>query len=491
MHRTPVDRGPETELDVAIIGAGFSGLAMARALARQGNRTFRIFEKASEPGGTWRDNVYPGAACDVPSHLYSLSDAPNAHWSRMFPRQSEIRQYVAELSAPFEERASITFGFELTTMVWDEAAARWTLQSADGRVVHARFVVLGLGGLHQPVWPEIPDRASYQGRLVHSARWPADLEMAGKRVAVIGTGASAAQIVPAIIDEVGSLHVFQRTPAWMMPRPDWAIPGPLRRAMAAVPPLRLLLRGAVFLWLEAVSVGLRKPWTAGWARWLSRRQLRQQVVDPALRARLTPDYPMGCKRVLFASDYYPALQRPNCTLVTEGIERFTRDGVRLADGSELAFDLIVCASGFDPRGAIDRIDIRGRGGLRLADAWSERPQTHLGITTHGFPNLFFLLGPNTALGHNSVLYMIETQVRHVIGALEACAGSDTSCVEPKREAQGAFMEHVDQRFRGTAWTGCRSWYVDDQGRNIALWVGSAMGYRRVAGRFRAEDYRFG
>ena len=486
-------RPPVTEptLDVAVIGCGFSGLAMARALAARGNHQFRIFEKSAEPGGTWRENRYPGAACDVPSHLYSLSDAPNADWTRLFPRQAEIRRYLDTLAAPFRADGRIEFGFELAAARWDDTERLWTLQAADGRRTRARHIVLGLGGLHHIKWPDLSGRESFRGTLIHTAQWPADLDLRGKRVAVIGTGASAAQTVPAIVDRVQSLHVFQRTPTWILPRPDVGIPAWVRRVMAMVPPLRLMLRAAVFVWLELLSIGLRKPWTAGWARWLARRQLRRQVTDPALRARLAPAFPIGCKRVLFASDYYPALQQPQCRLVTDSLDAFTPTGVRLDGGSELDFDVIVCASGFDPRAAIDRIDIRGRDGMRLADLWKERPVSHLGITTVGMPNLYFLLGPNTALGHNSVLYMIETQVRHVLGALDHCARHDASQVEPTAEAQSAFMQRIDQRFRGTAWTGCRSWYVDAEGRNIALWVGSATGYRRAAGTFRVRDYRLG
>jgi cation diffusion facilitator CzcD-associated flavoprotein CzcO len=481
----------ENTLDVAIIGAGFGGLAMAQALQRDGRDRFRVFEQADAIGGTWRDNRYPGAACDVPSHLYSLSHAPKPDWSRLFPSQPEIRAYLDTLAAPLLAQRRIDTGFRLVRARWLAETGAWELESAQGARVRATSVVLSLGGLHVPAWPQIEGRDAFAGASFHTARWRDHVDLRGKRVAVIGTGASAVQVIPAIVDAVERLHVFQRTPAWVMPRPDHAIPRALQSAMGALPPLRLALRGAIFLWLEALSHGLLMPRSAFWARALARRHLRRQVTDPALRARLAPDYPIGCKRVLLSSDFYPALARPNCELVDTPIARIERDGIRLVDGSFRALDAIVYATGFHPIAGVADIEIAGRDGHRLADDWRERPQAHLGIGVHGYPNLFFLLGPNTALGHNSVLYMIESQVRHVLAALREREARGARGIEPTAHAQHAFLAVLDRSFRGTAWAGgCRSWYLDAQGRNVALWIGSALAYRRRTRGLRADEYQF-
>jgi cation diffusion facilitator CzcD-associated flavoprotein CzcO len=478
-------------LDVAIIGAGFGGLAMARALEREGREDFRVFEKADAIGGTWRDNTYPGAACDVPSHLYSLSDAPHAGWTRLFPAQPEIRAYLDALAAPLQARGKIETGFRLARAQWDETSATWIIANAAGRTVHARRLVLALGGLHQPAWPDLPGREDFAGASFHTARWNHDIDLTGQRVAVIGTGASAVQVVPAIVRRCAKLHVVQRTPPWVLPRPDRALPTGLRQAFARMPALRLALRGAIFLWLEAVCHGLIAPRSAFWARALARRHLRRSVPDPAMRARLTPRYPIGCKRVLISSDWYAALQAPNCALVDTAIERIEPNGLRLADGRVIEVDVIVHATGFRPMDVLHDVEIRGRDGRSLAQDWRERPVAHLGIGVHGYPNLHFLLGPNTALGHNSVLYMIESQVRHVLALQRECARRGARAVEPTAAAQGAFIDALDRRFTGTAWAGgCRSWYLDAQGRNIALWVGSALAYRRRTRRVRDDEYEF-
>jgi cation diffusion facilitator CzcD-associated flavoprotein CzcO len=482
----------ESVLEVAIVGAGFGGLAMARALDRAGIRSFRIFEKDARAGGTWRDNGYPGAACDVPSHLYSLADAPNPDWSRIFPRQPEILAYLDRLAAPFLERGLVEWGFALAHARWDATAGAWVLEARDGRTRRARSLVLAMGGLHRPAWPDVPGLGTFRGASIHSARWRHDVALDGKRVAVIGTGASAVQIVPTIAGRVRELKVIQRTPAWVLPRPDRPLPGWLRRAFGRLPVLRLGFRGAIFLALETLSSGLLYPQSAFWARWLAERHLTRQVPDPALRARLRPDYPIGCKRVLLSSDFYPALSLPQTELVDTPIRRIEREGIRLADGRLLELDVIIHATGFRPMDVLSEVDIEGRDGHRLRDDWAVRPHAHLGIGVHGYPNLFFLLGPNTALGHNSVLYMIESQVRHVMAALRERERRGVRGIEPRAEAQLAFVRDLDARFPGTAWAGgCRSWYLDAAGRNIALWVGSARAYRRLAGRLRPGEFIFG
>lgn len=479
-------------IEVAIVGAGFSGIAMARALDRAGISDYLLLEKADEVGGTWRENVYPGAACDVPSHLYSLSDAPRSTWTRLFPQQPEILAYLRELAVPLMAGGRLRLGACLQRAQWLGETACWELELGDGSTLQARQLVLALGGLHVPAWPDIPGREQFAGRSLHTARWDEAVDLAGNRVGVIGTGASAVQVVPAIVDRVAELHVFQRSPGWVLPRNDFAIRPWLQGLLAHIPGLRLALRGGIFLLLELLAQGLLRPATAFWARALARRHLHRQVADPALRERLTPDYPIGCKRVLISSDWYPALCRPHCHLVDTPIAAITPTGLRLADGRGIALDVLVYATGFRPVDSVAAIEIVGENGQRLAEAWRERPAAYLGIGVAGFPNLALLLGPNTALGHNSVLYMIESQVRHVLAQIRARRERGAAWCAPRAEAQAAFLDRLDTRLAGTAWTGgCRSWYLDGQGRNIALWVGPAMAYRWRTRKVDPADYRYG
>lgn len=484
-----VDSGP---LGCLIVGAGFGGIAMARALQREGDPRFLIIEKASRAGGTWRDNAYPGAACDVPSHLYSLSDAPNPGWSRLFPSQPEILDYLERLARPFEQSDRLRYGCRLVAARWVDSAHCWEAELDSGERLLARDLVLATGGLHHPAWPALPGLEDFAGPHLHTARWDPQLDLRGKRVGLIGSGASAVQVIPAILPEVAELHVAMRTPPWVLPRPDVAIPDWLRRRLAAWPWLRLGLRGAIFCMLELLALALIAPRSAFWARWLGHRLRRRQVADPVLREALRPDYPLGCKRVLFSSEVYPALADPKTRIERGPIRRVTARGWQREDGSEQAFDVLVCATGFEALRLLDDVRIAGRDGLQLNEAWHDRPRAHLGIAAAGFPNLFFLLGPNTALGHNSVIHMIESQVRHIQALRRLRRERATPSVEPERPVQDAFYERLDRRFAGTAWSGgCTSWYLDRRGQNIALWVGTALSYRRATAHPDATAYRFG
>lgn len=478
-------------LEFAIVGAGFGGIAMARALDRAGVGNYRVFEKAAEVGGTWRENHYPGAACDVPSHLYSLSDAPNPAWTRLFPRQPEIKAHLRALGADLSARGRIEFGWCLRSALWDEEGGCWVLAGANGEEIRARALVLALGGLHVPAFPDIPGRERFAGIAFHSAQWRHDVALAGRRVAVIGSGASAIQFVPAIAAEVAQLTQLLRTPPWVVPRPDVAIAPWLQRAFARWSWLRLGLRGSIFGMLELLSSGLLHPRMAFWARALARRQLRLQVADPQLRAKLRPDYPIGCKRVLISSDWYPALARANVELVTTPIAAIEPDGVRLQDGRLIEADVLLYGTGFRPMDVLADVDVIGRNGRCLREDWRARPQAHLGISVHGYPNLHLLLGPNTALGHNSVLYMIESQVRHVLALHALRRERHAQAVEPTASAQAGWLARVDSRFAGSAWAGgCRSWYLDQAGHNIALWTGSALAYRRLVRRVDGDQFCF-
>lgn len=478
-------------LELAIVGAGFGGLAMARAAGAAGMGDFVLLEKAGDVGGTWRENTYPGAACDVPAHLYSLAAAPNPAWTRLFPQQGEIQSHLQALAVDLQLAGRLRLGWTLKSARWDSDCACWQLRSADGLEIKARALVLALGGLHVPAWPALAGRESFAGVSFHSAQWRHDHDLSGRRVGVIGTGASAVQFVPQIASQVAQLSVFQRTPSWLMPRPDVALPAWLRQTFEHLPWLRKAFRGSIFLTLELLSSGLTHRRSGLWARALARRHLRAQVADAGLRARLTPDYPVGCKRVLISSDYYPALQRANVDLLDTAIERIEPAGVRLVDGRLIALDTLIYGTGFRPMDVLSVIEILGRNGRSLHEDWRPRPSAYLGIGVHGYPNLHLLLGPNTALGHNSVLYMIESQVQHILLTMRARQQRGARAIEPTESAQQRWLRCVDARFPASAWAGgCRSWYLDEHGHNIALWTASCMAYRRLTRRLREADYSY-
>jgi cation diffusion facilitator CzcD-associated flavoprotein CzcO len=490
VHAT--ESGAET-LEVLIVGAGFSGLAMAIRCRQAGIGPMRVIEKAEDIGGTWRENTYPGAACDVPSHLYSLSFAPKADWTRMYAPQSEIQAYLRETAERHGLMPLIQFGTAFSGATWDEARAHWHVETDRGPII-TRSIVSAMGGLHHPSYPDLPGRDAFAGAAFHTAAWDHSVDLAGKRVGVIGTGASAIQVVPEIAKVAGHLTLFQRTPPWIMPKHDHAIAESTKARYRRLPFLRRLERARLF-WLHELRAffGFTKvSKLTKQAEGLARHHLSKAVPDRALRAKLTPNYRLGCKRVLISDDYYPALQRPNVILETGDIARLTGAGVTTADGRVHDLDVIVYATGFDVTGSFARMNHVGRNGQRLAEAWSDGMGAYQGITVAGFPNYFMLLGPNTGLGHNSIIAMIEVQVRHVLDCLEALRGG-ARAIEVRPEAQARFLDWIRTRLADSIWQtgGCRSWYLDAQGRNTTLWPDSVMAYRRSARRARMADYRLG
>ncbi|HLI38780.1 MAG TPA: NAD(P)/FAD-dependent oxidoreductase [Streptosporangiaceae bacterium] len=464
---------------IVIVGSGFSGLGMGIGLLRAGFGDFVILEKAAGLGGTWRDNRYPGCACDVPSPLYSFSHELNPDWTRLFAPQQEIWEYLRGCAAKYGLDARIRYGSRVESMEWDDAARLWTVRTANGGRYRAHAVISGAGALHLPSYPQIPGIDSFAGVAFHSSRWDHSVGLAGKRVAVIGTGASAVQLVPAVARQAARLMVFQRTPPWINPRQDIPIPDGMRTALRAIPGAARGLRYAIYWMLELQALGFAvDPRLMAPAAALSRRHLERQVRDPALRARLTPDYTIGCKRILLSSDYYPALQRPNVDLVTEPIAGIVPAGLVTADGTLHEADVIVYATGFRVIGSADELHVSGRGGRKLTDAWAQGVEAYRGITVPGFPNLFLLLGPNTGLGHTSVVFMIEAQVRHVLSCLRILSREGASTIEPKAPAARAYNDALQHRLRRAVWGtgGCRSWYLDDAGINRALWPGFSFEY---------------
>ena len=477
------------QVRVAIIGAGFGGIGTAVRLLQEGERDFVLLERAHAVGGTWRDNSYPGCACDVQSSLYSYSFAPNPDWSRSYSPQPEIQAYLERCADRFGVRPHVRTGCEVLDAAWDADAQRWRIATTRGTLA-AQVLVMAQGALSDPVLPALPGLDRFRGRTFHSARWAHDYDLRGKRVAVVGTGASAIQFVPAIQPAVARLHLFQRTPAWVMPRHDRAL-GRLERALyRRVPATQRLARTLLEVGREVLLAAFRRPALARAVARLARRHMEKAIADPALRAKLTPTYVMGCKRVLLSNDYFPALAQPNVEVVTDGIREVREHGIVAGDGVERPVDAIIFGTGFRPTAPPLAEHVRGRDGRTLADAWSGSPAAYLGITVAGFPNLFMLMGPNTGLGHSSVVLMIEAQVEHLLGALRHMRSHGTAALEPRQEAQRAWLAEVDERMRDTVWVtgGCASWYLDATGRNSALWPDTTGRYRRRAARFDAAAY---
>ncbi len=474
---------------VAIIGSGFAGLGAAIRLKQEGEDDFVVLERADAVGGVWRDNRYPGAACDVQSHLYSLSFAPNPDWSHRFAPQPEIWAYLERCATDFGLRPHLRFGHDVEAAAWDDDALRWRIETSRGALT-ADVLIAAPGALAEPRLPEIPGLDTFEGRAFHTSRWDESIDLTGARVAVVGTGASAIQVVPAIQPRVERLVLFQRTPPWVMPRNDRRLGACVRRLLARVPGVRRALRRALYTFREGFGIVFRDLRVARLAERVARRHLRRQVPDPTLRAVLTPDYTFGCKRVLLSDDYYPALIQPNVTVVDGGVVEVRPHGVVGPDGVEHAADVIVFGTGFHVTDFPFAHRVRGRDGRCLTDVWGPSPAAHLGTTVAGFPNLFVLSGPNTGLGHNSVILMIEAQIEHLVGALRFMAARGVAAVEPRPEAQTAFLDEVDAMMEGTVWTdgGCRSWYLDATGRNSTLWPGSVRAFRRRVEPFDAGEY---
>jgi cation diffusion facilitator CzcD-associated flavoprotein CzcO len=476
---------------IVIIGSGFAGLCMAIALKRAGHRDFVILEKSDDLGGTWRDNKYPGCACDVPSHMYSFSFELNPGWSRMFAPQHEIWEYMRQCACTYGIAAHIRFGCSVENMEWDEVIGRWRIATAAGEVYTARAIVSGMGALHLPSIPEIPGAGQFAGAAFHSAQWDRSCGFSGNRVAVIGTGASAVQFIPQIAKQADQVYVFQRTPPWIHPRPDFEIPSAVRATFAAAPPVMRTFRNGIYWLLETRAAGFAvHPRLMAPLQRMAECHIRRQISDPALRAMVTPDYTIGCKRILLSSDYYPALTRPNVELVTDPISRITKSGLACTDGSGYDVDVIIYGTGFKTVEALAELNVAGRDGVKLQDVWRGRIEAYHGVTVAGFPNFFLLLGPNTGLAHNSVIFMIESQVQHVMSCLRLLARQNGKTIEVRASALRRFNDGIQRRLSRAVWSegGCTSWYLDDDGVNRALWPGFSFEYWARTRRARRADY---
>jgi cation diffusion facilitator CzcD-associated flavoprotein CzcO len=468
----PSAEGLPSRADVVIIGSGFAGIGMGITLKQAGRHDFVILEKSADLGGTWRDNNYPGCTCDVPSFLYSFSFEQNPYWSRMFSPRDEIWQYLERCADKYGLRPHLHFESEVSGAVYDEQTARWDVEVNGSRLIDAKVLVSGVGALHVPKTPALPGIETFEGEAFHSSRWRHDVALDGRRVAVVGTGASAIQIVPSIAPRVEHLDVYQRSAPWISPKPDRPI-SPREQAFYALHPrAQRAMRTGVYWAMEARGAGFAlTPKAMGWLERGSRRYLERKVPDPQLRARMTPDYQIGCKRILLSRDYLPAIQRDNVELVTSGINKVTPRGIVDDDGVERRADVIVFGTGFEVPGGLTEMKVVGRDGAVLNDVWTQSGAgAHLGISISGFPNLFLLLGPNTGLGHTSVVFMIESQIRYIVQALALMDDTCADGLEVRADVQARFIDRIRAKLAGTVWqSGCTSWYQDDQGRNIAIW----------------------
>ena len=475
---------------VLIVGAGFAGLAMAVRLKEAGIDDFVVLERGDDVGGTWRDNTYPGAACDVPSHLYSFSFAPNPRWSRSFSPQWEILDYLRDVARRYGIVPHIRLGAGAEVLRWDDDQRHWVVD-VDGQGDRAGYtadVVVGaMGALSEPSLPDIPGIETFAGTLFHSAAWDHTHNLTGKRVAVIGTGASAIQFVPEIQPTVAHLDVYQRTPPWIVPRRDRALRPLERRVFRALPALQQAVRGGIYWVRELLSFGFTHPQRMQAIQRMAAAHLARQVPDPELRRRLTPSYTIGCKRILISNDWYPAIQQPHVDLVTDAIAEVRPHSIVTADGTERPTDTIICGTGFHVTDFPAGRRIHGPGGATLSDVWQARGsmEAYLGTTVAGFPNLFLLVGPNTGLGHTSMVFMIESQVAYVVDALAHMDAAAAATLAVRPEAQDRYNERLQRRLARTVWNrgGCRSWYLDANGRNTSLWPGSTWTFRRRTRRF--------
>ncbi|WP_216934926.1 MULTISPECIES: NAD(P)/FAD-dependent oxidoreductase [unclassified Acinetobacter] len=489
-HATATRSHPHTK--VAIIGAGFGGIAMAIRLQQQGINDFIILEKGNDFGGTWRDNQYPGAACDVQSHLYSLSFAPKSDWSKRYAEAPEIFSYIQDLVTDYNLRAFCRLNTEVLAAHYQADRCVWQLQLQDQTILEAQFVIFASGPLHIPQIPHIPGIEKFQGKVFHSAQWDHSYNLTGKNVASIGTGGSAIQYIPEIAPQCKHLYVMQRTAAWVIPRDERTYPNLEKKLFKKYDWFRKLHRTRLYWSNESRVVPIVKPGIMKYTQKLAELFIKYEVKNPELAKKLTPDYIMGCKRILVSNRYFPTFNRTNVELVTEKIQELTEHSIITQDGKERPIDCLIYGTGFitDPRIYMKNFQCTGLNGVELNEVWKQGAENYYGICVKDFPNLFQLLGPNTLLAHNSVIFMIEAQVEFILQLMQLVDQSHSNAIMVKDQAQDAFNQQVQHMFEKTVWqSGCVSWYQQEGGKNFALWPTYTWKYWLKTKKTNAADYR--
>jgi cation diffusion facilitator CzcD-associated flavoprotein CzcO len=476
---------------IAVVGGGFGGVGAAVMLNREGYEDVTVFEKGARVGGVWQHNTYPGAACDIPSHLYEYSFAPN-RWSRRFSPGSEIRAYIEGVARRFGVFDKVRTGVEVTSASWDEGRGRWLLETSAGPH-EAEVLVTACGQLSVPKVPPIPGLDDFDGPAFHTAEWRHDVDLAGKRVAVIGTGCSAIQVVPAIQPEVAQLDVYQRSPGWTFPKGDFEYSPRAHALFKRLPALRRLDRASVFAFHEFGAAAMTsKPWLLPFLRAIAKRQINSAISDPELRRKVTPTDEVGCKRIMLTDDWYPAMAEPNVELVTERIGSVTAGGIRDANGAERPVDAVILATGFASHDFVAPMEIAGSGGGTLAEAWAGVARAYLGLSVPGFPNMFLLYGPNTNGGTGSVVNTLECGIGHVLAGLGEMQRSRAQRIEVSRQAADAFDRELRIALAKTVWhSGCSNWYVDENGNDPSNWPWTWSAYRRRTERLVPGAYELG
>jgi cation diffusion facilitator CzcD-associated flavoprotein CzcO len=482
-----------TDCRIVVIGTGFAGICMGIKLLEAGVRDFIILEQSDRIGGTWRDNTYPGAACDVISHLYSFSFEPNPDWSRMFATQPEILAYTLHCVEKYGLMPHIRFNHRVTGGTYDEPSARWRVHVKDGRDITAQLWINGMGPLNRAVMPDIKGLDGFAGTAFHSMHWHHDHDLTGKRVAVVGTGASGVQIVPNIAAQVKELHLFQRTAAWVLHKPDRPMRDWERRMFRAFPFTQRVYRG-LFYWMNELTVIAlaKRPSLTRFIRMLAMRQMDRAGLPPELRQRLTPDYTIGCKRILPSNDFYPTFLRPNVHLHTSGIDRIEGNAIIGRYGTRTEVDTLILATGFEAADFPQQFKVTGRGGRSLNAEWEDGPEAYLGTVVKGFPNMFLIIGPNTGLGHSSMILMMEAQVKLILSCIREMDRRGARSMEPRADVQDAYNQEIQQRLAGTVWnSGCVSWYRTRGGKNTSLWPGHTFEFMRRTAKVNPLDMTWG
>jgi cation diffusion facilitator CzcD-associated flavoprotein CzcO len=471
------------------VGGGFAGIGAAVMLRREGYQHLTVFERGERIGGVWHANTYPGLSCDIPSHLYEFFFAPNPHWSRRYAPGAEIQAYVEDVARRHGVLERVRLETDVQRATFDEARGRWTLETSDGDH-EADVLITACGQLSVPRFPAIPGLDDFEGPAFHTARWRHDVELAGERVAVVGTGCSSIQVVPAIQPDVAELHVYQRSPGWTLPKMDFEYGRVTRLLFERIPAVQRVDRALTFTFMETATAGLTgHSWILPVLRAMARRQIRKQIDDTELREKVTPRDEIGCKRLMLTDHWYRTLAQPNVELVTDRIDAITPRGIQTAEGTERAADVLILGTGFETHAFVAPMEVAGRAGRTLAEAWDGVPKAYLGITVPGFPNMFLLYGPNTNGGASSVIYTIECAMRHVIVALRRLAEANAGTIELRPEPAAAFDRELREALANTVWqTGCTSWYVDEHGNNPSQWPWTWTNYRRRTARLDPAAY---